>query len=235
MIIRDKGAFIKGLLLLISFAVVLFLMFTPLFDGENALQASDRLFNSISKGSTNYIPGIMKQNEAYKAESINVTLKLKDEETSKKAAKLLTAAGAQVGGGGGQITVAGSLTGILGSALKDSLALFNNEDTDFESRYGIRGREALFIWWHTLREIEKDLTRQKRFKDAKFVSTVVKKAVEPAYNYFGISPQTAGSKAGVLTFALVFYVIYTLWWGLAILFLFEGFGLQLKAGKKKEV
>lgn len=233
--IRDKGAFIKGLLLLVSFAVVLFLMFTPLFDGDNALVASDKLFNSISKGSTNYIPGIMKQNEAYKAENIDLTLKLKDEEASKKAAKLLTAAGAQVSGSGGQLTVAGSLTGVLGSALKDSLALFNNEDTNFQPRYGIGGRETLYVWWNTLREIERDLTRQKRFKDAKFVSLVVKKAVEPAYNYFGISPQTAGSRAGVLTFSLIFYVIYTLWWGVAILFLFEGFGLALKAGKKKEV
>lgn len=233
--IRNKGAFIKGLLLSISFGVVLFLMFTPLFDGENALKASDRLFNSISKGSTDYIPGIMKRNSAYKAENINVTLNLKDEDTTKKAAKMLSVAGAAVTAGGGRITVAGSLTGILGSALKDSDALFNNKDTDFESRYGIRGREALFIWWSTLKQIDKDLTRQKRFKDAKFVSLVVKKAVEPAYNYFGISPQTAGSKAGLLTFSLVFYVVYTLWWGIAVLFLFEGFGLQLKAGKKKEV
>jgi hypothetical protein len=30
-------------------------------------------------------------------------------------------------------------------------------------------------------------------------------------------------------------VIYTLWWGVAILYLFEGIGLQMKAGKKKEV
>ncbi len=235
MLIKEKGQFIKGMLLLVSFAVVLFLMFTPLFDGENALKASDRLFNSISKGSTNYIPGIMKQNAAYKAEDIKVNLKFKSDAEAGKAAKILTAAGAKAAESGPQVTASGSLTGILGAALKDSDALFNNKDTDFEHRYGARGREALFIWWNTLKEMGKDLTRQKRFKDAKFVSLVVKKAVEPAYNYFGISPQTAGSRAGVLTFSLVFYVIYTLWWGVAVLFLFEGFGLQLKAGKKKEV
>lgn len=235
MLVKHKGQFIKGLLLLISFAVVLFLMFTPLFNGENALKASDRLFNSISKGSTNYIPGIIKQNAAYKAEDINVNLKLKDDAVAGKAAKILTVAGTKAAANGSQVTVSGSLTGILGAALKDSEALFNNKDTDFEPRYGVRGREALFVWWNALREIDKDLTRQKRFKDAKFVSLVVKKAVEPAYNYFGISPQTAGSRAGVLTFSLVFYVVYTLWWGVAVLMLFEGFGLQLKAGKKKEV
>jgi hypothetical protein len=235
MLIKDKSQFIKGMLLLVSFAVVLFLMFTPLFNGENALKASDRLFNSISKGSTNYIPGIMKQNAAYKAEDINVKLKYKDDAAAGKAVKILSVAGAKATASGAQVTASGSLNGILGTALKDSEALFNNKDTDFEHRYGFGGREALFVWWNTLKEIGKDLTRQKRFKDAKFVTLIVKKAVEPAYNYFGISPQTAGSRAGLLTFALVFYVVYTLWWGIAVLFLFEGFGLQLKAGKKKEV
>jgi hypothetical protein len=30
-------------------------------------------------------------------------------------------------------------------------------------------------------------------------------------------------------------VVYTLWWGFAVFYLFEGVGLQLTAGKKKEV
>jgi hypothetical protein len=30
-------------------------------------------------------------------------------------------------------------------------------------------------------------------------------------------------------------VVYTMWWGFAIFFLFEGFGLEMKAGKKKEM
>ncbi len=59
--IRNKGAFIKGLLLSVTFFIVLFGMFLPLFDGENALKAADRLFNSISKGSTDYIPDLTKR------------------------------------------------------------------------------------------------------------------------------------------------------------------------------
>ncbi len=39
----------------------------------------------------------------------------------------------------------------------------------------------------------------------------------------------------MLTFSLVFYVIYTLWFGIAVLFLFEGFGLEMKKGARKEV
>jgi hypothetical protein len=34
----------------------------------------------------------------------------------------------------------------------------------------------------------------------------------------------------------VFYVVYTLWWGFAIFFIFEGIGLSMtKAKVKKEV
>jgi hypothetical protein len=42
------------------------------------------------------------------------------------------------------------------------------------------------------------------------------------------------ARAGILSFSLIFYVIYTLWWGIAVLFMFEGIGLEMKKGHKKE-
>jgi len=83
--------------------------------------------------------------------------------------------------------------------------------------------------------MDKDLKRQKLFKEAAFLNDVVRKGVEVGYNFHNISPQTASTKVGVLTFSLIFYVIYTLWWGIAVLWLFEGFGLEMKAGAKKEM
>jgi hypothetical protein len=39
-----------------------------------------------------------------------------------------------------------------------------------------------------------------------------------------------------MSLMLIFYVVYSLWWGYAILFLFEGLGLSMKRAKvKKEV
>jgi hypothetical protein len=35
-------------------------------------------------------------------------------------------------------------------------------------------------------------------------------------------------RLGVVVFSLVFYVIYTLWYGFAIMFIFEGWGMQLE-------
>jgi len=235
MLIKEKRAFVKGAVLFVSFFVVLLLMFSPLFGGKNALEASDDLFNSMSKGSTYYIPDLIKKNESYKGASVSLSIKLKDTQMAQKASKLLTTAGATVKEDGTQLSVSGDLGRLLEASLKDSDAMFNNREAEVTARYGLPGKEALFVWWNVFTEIDRDLSRQKRFKEAKWVSDVVKKGVETGYNFFGIAPQTVGSRAGILTFSLIFYVIYTLWWGVAIMFLFEGVGLELKAGAKKEM
>jgi hypothetical protein len=241
MVIKNGKAFSKGLLLMASFFVVLVLMFMPLFGGgdrprENALEAADKLFNSISKGSTNYIPDLNKKVAAYKGKSFTATIKLKDDQGAQAASKLLTAGGAQAKvEAGNQLAVSGDLGQVLEAAIKDSEAMFNNREAEVSSRYGFPGKEALFVWWNVFKELHKDLYRAQRFKEGDLVTEVVQKGVEAAYNYFGIVPETVGSKAGILTFSLIFYVIYTLWWGIAILYFFEGVGLELKAGAKKEV
>jgi hypothetical protein len=76
--------------------------------------------------------------------------------------------------------------------------------------------------------MENDLKAQKKFKEAKEVSVVIKKAVELSYNYYQVEPEKIGDKIGVVLFSLVFYVIYTLWYGFAIMFMFEGWGMRLE-------
>jgi hypothetical protein len=241
MLIKNKGEFIKGLLLAITFLVVLFIMFMPLFNrdmvpgGENALRAADRLFNSISKGSTAYFPDLLKKNKAFEGTAFDATLTFKTKDLAQKATKILSSAGAQVSGDAEQLKVKGDLGAVLTAAIKDSEAMFNNRDSELQSKYGIPGREALYVWWTSFKGLDLDLKRQAKFKEATFVGDVVKKGVEVSYNYFQIKPESAASKWGILTFSLIFYVIYTLWWGIAVLFLFEGIGLEMKAGAKKEM
>lgn len=236
MLVKDKGSFIKGVLLAVTFLIVLVIMFLPYFgEGENALRAADRLFNSIAKGSTNYFPDLLKKNKAFEGTAFDVTLKFKDQQTAQRASKLFTSAGAKGTEEGAQLKVTGDLGAVLAAALKDSEAMFNNRDSELQTKYGIPGRDALYTWWSALKEMDKDLKKQTKFKEAAFLGDVVKKGVEVGYNFFKIQPESASSKAGILSFSLIFYVIYTLWWGIAVLFLFEGFGLQMKAGAKKEV
>ena len=121
------------------------------------------------------------------------------------------------------------------AALEDSQAVFHNQEEKIATKYGYPGKEVLYVWWSAFKSLDKELKKQKMFAAASFLADVVKKGVEVGYNFRGIEPQSASSKAGILSLSLVFYVIYTLWWGYAILFLFEGVGMQMKKGAKKEV
>lgn len=235
MLIRDRQHFIKGLVLAITFLVVLVAMFLPLFDdGMNALKAADKLFNSISKGSTYYINDLERKNQEFSGKTFKVDIKVKTAEIAQRIGKILTLAGAKATVEGSQVQISGDLALVLKAALKDSDAMFYNKDAELTAKYGFSGTDAMYAWWTALKETDKDLKRQNLFKESAFVDTVLKKAVEVSYNYFEIVPESAMSKAFLLGFALVFYVVYTLWWGIAIFYLFEGVGLQMTAGAKKE-
>ncbi len=235
MLIRHKKEFGIGLILAVTFLIILIFMFTDNFGGENAFKAADRLFNSISKGSTYYIGDLQKKTQAFNGSTFDAVLKFKDQDSTEKAGKLLSSAGANLTPDGSQLKVGGDLGQILTASLKDSDSMFYNRESQVSSRYGFPGEAVLKTWHTTLKELDKDLKRQKKFKEATIVGDVVKKGVEVGYNFFKIEPQSATSKMGILTFALIFYVVYTLWWGIAIFFLFEGIGLQMTAGSKKEM
>ena len=52
------------------------------------------------------------------------------------------------------------------------------------------------------------------------------KAIEPAYNYYGVQAKPVKEEIFLLIAALAFYVIYTMWYGFGLLYLFEGCGHQ---------
>lgn len=235
MLVVDRKRFRIGAAMALGFFVVLFLMFSPIFGGKNAFEAADDFFNSIAKGSTYYMGDLAKSAEKYKGKLVEVTVKLPDAKTVSCLAKMLKAAGALVEESGQQLRAAGDLFKVTQAAIQDSEAMFHNKGQEVSNRYGVPEKEALYLWWTAFREMERDLKRQKKFEEAAWLSTVSKKALEVGYNFYGIQAKSASVTAGGLSFSLVFYVVYTLWWGYAILFLCEGLGLEMKPGGKKEV
>jgi hypothetical protein len=125
------------------------------------------------------------------------------------------------------VEVAGNLGEVLESVVSDADDMYFNKGGAISGKYGYPAREVLFNWWTALRLMDKELKHQKQFKGAKTVALVQNKAVEPAYNYYGIEAQRITDRLGIVIFSLVFYVAYTLWYGFAILFLFEGWGMRL--------
>ena len=225
--IANKKEFYGGAVLFISFFVVLFIIFSPVFNGQNGMEYLDDLYNSISKGSAYYIPKVKKETTTFKGNTVNMALKMADENQAQQTAALFTVAGATAKASGAQLNVSGDLGDILANCIEDSKSMYHNDGATVSNKYGYNERQVLYNWHTALKAADKDLKKQKLFKEAKVTAMVTKKVVETSYNYYKIEPQKIGDKVGIVIFSLVFYVAYTLWYGFSILFMFEGWGLNL--------
>ncbi len=245
-----------GVLLAISFIVVLVLIFSPIFpktaegQPQNGLQWADEMFNSLAKGSSYFIPKVAKSNEKFMGQMFTVTLKMgkpedkpgDGEKRAERASKLFTVnEGAKVEVNGAELKIEGDLGKVLAAALRDSETMYRNEGEKIKALYGTvmktdDEKQMFRQWWNVLDKINKQFMIEKKAAESKIVSNVMKKAVEAAYNFYKVDAVKVKEKAGLMVFLLVFYVVYTMWWGFAIFFTFEGIGLSMsKAKVKKEV
>lgn len=118
---------------------------------------------------------------------------------------------------------------VLAGALADADLMYHNNGAEIKTKYqDIEERTVVHAWWQIFRAAEKDLNRQSKFAEAKAGVNVQQKAVECAYNYYGVQPQNIGDKWGLVAFSLIFYVLYTMWYGFGIMYFFEGAGLKLE-------
>jgi hypothetical protein len=226
--IADKKEFYGGLGLLIGFIVVLAVIFSPVFKGQNGLEFLDDLYNSISKGSAYYIPKVKKEIETFKGKSVSVTILMANDGQAQQTVALFMKGDALVNVSGTQLKIEGDLAKILLNCLTDADSMYINDGQTVAARYGYDERQVLYNWWQALKGVNKDLTKQKQFKAASAVEMVATKAVETAYNYYRIEPQKISDRGFFVFFSLVFYVIYTLCYGFAIMFMFEGWGMKLE-------
>jgi hypothetical protein len=226
--IANKKEFFGGAGMMAAFIVVLIIIFMPVFGGQNGLNYLDGLYNSISKGSAYYIPKIKEQTNEFAGNSVSVTLVMAEEERARQTAPLLMKGGAMVNVSGKELKVTGDLGRMLENCVADADYMYHNNGQEISGKYGYDEKRVLLNWWIALHHMEKDLKDQKKFKEAKVVALVTKKAVECSYNYYEISPQKIGDRFGIVIFSLVFYVVYTLWYGFAIMFMFEGWGMRLE-------
>ncbi len=219
---------VRGVSMLLVFFAVLAVIFTPIFPGKvNGLDYMDNLFNMISKGSSYFIPAALTNSEKYAGKMIDVTVTLADEKQATDTAQLFKASGAEVSVSGKDLVVKGDLGRIMKASLEDADRMFQNNGKQLSDKYGMSAKQVLLNWWTAFKGMTKDLTTQKDFKQAKAIATIQTKALEPAYNYDGVDAGDYKANFFLLIAALIFYVIYTLWYGFGIMYLFEGFGLKI--------
>lgn len=82
MLIHEKGPFIRGSLLLISFLVLFAVLLTPIMRDENGnhmtgLQYADNVFNELSKGSSYFIPGVRESVKSVDGKMVQMTVTMK--------------------------------------------------------------------------------------------------------------------------------------------------------------
>ncbi|MGD8366824.1 MAG: hypothetical protein PVG78_04200 [Desulfobacterales bacterium] len=225
--IAHKKEFALGLGMIIAFFIILVLMFMPLIKGHNGLQYLDDLYNSISKGSAYYIPKVKEEAAAFAGNQIQVTLEMKDDRQAQQTATLLMKSGALVNVNGSTLAVSADLGKVLENALEDADKMYYNQGAAVVQKYGYDERQVLYNWWTAFQVMDKSLKKQKKFKEANIILFASGKAVETAYNYYGIAPQHIMEQIWVVLLSLIFYVAYTLWYGFGIMFMFEGWGMEL--------
>jgi len=219
---------VRGIFMLITFAMLLAVIFMPVFPGKiNGLDYMDNLFNMISKGSSYFVPDALKKSEKYAGKMIDVKVKLDDETRAAETAKLVQMSGAQAAVAGKEVAIKGDMALIMKGSLVDSDFMFKNDGKPVSDKYGYPEKQAMFNWHTLFKKISADLTKQEKFEEAKPFADIQKKALEPAYNYYGVKAEDWKENIALVIFALAFYVFYTLWYGFGLMYLFEGLGLKI--------
>ena len=222
----------KGLLLLASFFAILVAIFMPLFPGStgqkvNGLDYLDNFFNELSKGSAYYIPEQVKKAEEFAGQQLSVSLKMKTPEDAAVIAKLFATNRITATVEAEKVKVSGDFVTMIKIMLEDADAMYHNKGDQLQAKYGVDERQTLYSWFQALTAMEKDMTKEGKFAKAKFVKNCMSKAVEPAYNYYKVEAKPVKAEIGMLIAALAFYVVYTMWYGFGLLYLFEGLGIKL--------
>jgi len=233
--IASKKKLTTGLLLLISFACVFITLFMPIFgEGRNGLQFSDDLFNKLAKGSSYFIPKVQATIKPTEGKQITVNVKFKNPDMAKTADVLLAKVGATGELKGDVYEVKGDLGKMLTQVVADCDHMYKDNGKPVAEFYGINEKTATKGWHTLLSAMIQPLQRQKMIEEANIINTVCQKALEPAYNFYGIPAEHIATKIPTVTALLLFYVLYTMWYGFAIFDIFNGIGLSMSKSKIKK-
>ncbi|MEW6221422.1 MAG: hypothetical protein AB1634_18065 [Thermodesulfobacteriota bacterium] len=227
--IHNKKEFGLGFVLMIGFVVAFAVIMSPMFKGQNALDYLDGLYNAISKDACYYIPAMRQQAEPMQGKQMTVTMKMENEAQAGRLVKLIGSSGkAKAEVSGPTVKMTGDLGAVLLTSLVDADAMYKNNGQEVSGRHGYDARQVMYDWWTAMKEMVKDLNKQQAFSESIAIGKIQTRGLEPAYNYYGITTQNIKSQLLTVVISLAGYVIYTVWYGFALLFMFEGWGLKLE-------
>jgi hypothetical protein len=191
--IANKKKFGTGILLMVAFCVVLVAMFMPFFDGKNGLEYLDDLYNSISKGSAYYIPKASDDAENSNGQQISVTLAMKTPNRPIRPPRLFNAAGALVNVGD-DLEGQRRLGQILFTSLDDAKLMYDNNGEQSVPNTATTSAGCFTTGGGQCQAMVADLNKQEAVQGSQGGQTVNTKAIETAYNYYGIHAQNISER-----------------------------------------
>ncbi len=239
MIIKHRRSFLRGATLLLVFGVVFVILLTPVFHGDDGnaqtgLEYADTVFNELSKGSSYFIPQVNDEITPYMESAISFNMPLKEEKYVNLITLILKKANAEVEYGSDSLIVKGNLGKMLYLATEDADLLYHNKGDEVSHKYeGNKPLDVAQAWWRLLNFCINGLQKEQKYKEAKVIDLVVKKAIEPGNNFYSIKPIHASKHIVLITMLLSFYILYAIWYGFAIYDIFEGCGLVVGEVKRK--
>jgi hypothetical protein len=237
MIVTNRRKLTAGILALVGFFVVLTLWMSPLAGERTGLQWADDFFNRLSKNSSDYMERMKAECARYEGRRFEASAAVRKPEDAARLAGMLSAGGLQASADadGRAVRFSGDL-GLAGrAAVADADALFHDRGAELEDRYKMPGREAVYWWWTAFDGVYKSCVKARDVQGSNFASSVMTRACEPAYNFAGIPATAAAEAKGRLVLLLGFYLVYTVWYGFAIMWIFEGLGIVPRhKGRKAE-
>ena len=191
------------------------------------LQFADSVFNSLAKGSSYFLPEVRKEIDAVEGKTIEVNVPL-EHKYSYGAARVLSIVGAEANyDKEGRLHFKGDLGSILNAAADVGDTLYYNEHKPIEEKYRMPALQVAKCWWSLLHPAIQELQKQGHIEYAKIVDVTLKKALEPGNNFYMIEITKVKEHIPLIVGMLVFYILYTLWYGFGIFQLFEGIGLSM--------
>lgn len=241
MLVRQKKPFYIGLSMLILFCIMFYFLLAPILTGENGqrltgLQYADEVFNELSKGSSWFIPNCQQTSREMLGKMVKLDIKVNSDKNIDVIGHLLAHAGAEnIKIKQNAITFSGNLGEILEQANSDSSLLYNNDGNALKAKYGIEPLLVATSWHALLEPCIKALQKQKLNAEARAVETVIRRGVEPGNNFYGITAKKVSDNIPLLTVFLLFYVLYTIWYGFSIYEIFAGLGLMSAKAEEEEL
>jgi hypothetical protein len=225
-LVRNPKKFWVGLVGLAVFFVVLGVWLSPISDGKTGIQLADQVFNEFAKNSANYLADAKSRLPAFGNTTVDFGITPKDAQEGERILSMMRANNlTAVATGDGRVRITGNLGQFASQAVADAELVYYNQASGLQEKYKLDGSQVVSAWWAVFNGLSRRYTQESKAVEADFTKVIATKVLEPAYNFRGIQPRNISDHAPLMVLFLGFYVIYTIWYGFSIMYLFEGLGI----------